>query len=90
MTVTKMINILLHHASVFRCGRQICSLKSMERSLVGFVYGFSCLSVFVTISCFGEMGSYLSVRVPSVRRIYRRGELLISSHYGMYFVQLFK
>jgi len=67
----------------------------MQRSVVGLVYVCICISVFVTVSCFVEMGSYLAkailtVRVPSARRIYRHGELLLYSDCGLYFVQLFK
>jgi len=57
MLVIKIIKILLRHASVFGCGRRICSLKFVQRSLLVLVYVCSCLSVFVTVSCFGEMRS---------------------------------
>jgi hypothetical protein len=37
-------------ASVFRCGRIICSANSMERDLFGLVYAYSCLSEFVPVA----------------------------------------
>lgn len=51
------------YASIFQCGRRICSVKSMEWyivcGLVGLINACSCTSLFIINYCFELMVNYV-------------------------------
>lgn len=53
------------YGSLFRCGGRICSVKSIERELVG-AFTLEAVYLFITISGFGQTVKY--VEFPSYLR----------------------
>jgi len=70
--------------NVLQCGRRMYSIKSMECHIFGLVYAYSCLSVFIIISCYGQRFQY--VEFPCYLRSVESGAQMycVLSLFGRY------